>query len=167
MEQTTKPLWSLGCSALAFLMVMMCAEDAIASRRSFGRHGLHAHPTRPHHLHHRHDGRGRYQYSYRHDGRGRYRYRHYHRHYPDSFFSFRFHYGYPFWPYAYNPYYYGPGYVTPYSPGMRQRFPDFRHPGFFSYPGTLGKVEGDTQRNEPVEENQISKPDEMDVEPPP
>jgi hypothetical protein len=155
MKQNTQPLWCLWCRALAFLMVMMCAEDTIASRSSFRRHGLHAHPTRPHHLHHRHDRRGRY------------RYRHYHRHYPDSFFSFRFHYGYPFWPYAYNLYYYGPGYVTPYSPGIHQRFPDFRHPGFFSYPGTLGKVKGDTQLNESVEENQVSKPDKMDVEPPP
>ena len=164
MRQNTKPLWSLGCSALVLLMVMLCAEDAMASRRSFGRHSLRAPSTRFHHRPHRH--------HWRHHHR-RHHHRHHHfyrRHYPDSFFSFRFRYGYPFWPYYYEPYYYRPGYVTPYSPGVHQRFPDFRHPGFFSYPGSLGKLEGDiylTEPEKPGEESQIPKPDEIEVEPPP
>jgi hypothetical protein len=53
---------------------------------------------------------------------------------------------------------------------VHQRFPDFRHPGFFSYPGSLGKLEGDITFTEPEkrkEESQISNPEEIEVEPPP
>jgi hypothetical protein len=84
--------------------------------------------------------------------------------------SFGFYHGYPFWPYYDRPYYYAPSYVTPYSPGVHQRFPDFRHPGFFSYPGSLGRLDGDitlTDPEKPGEESQSSKPDEIEVEPPP
>jgi hypothetical protein len=43
-------------------------------------------------------------------------------------------YGYPYYPHYY-PYYY------PYEPGEHRRFPAFRMPGFFHYPGALGKGE--------------------------
>jgi hypothetical protein len=42
-------------------------------------------------------------------------------------------YGYPY-PYAYPYPYYGH-----YAPGEHRRFPAFRLPGFFHYPGAIGK----------------------------
>jgi hypothetical protein len=50
---------------------------------------------------------------------------------------------------------------------VRQRFPDFPHPGFFSYPGSLGKGEGGIQLTEPTEESQRSKSDEIEIKPSP
>ena len=68
---------------------------------------------------------------------GRHRHHRFHRHHHHglrSFFSFRY-YGYP---YPYRPYY---SYAEPYSPGEHRRFPAFRMPAFFHYPGALAKGE--------------------------
>jgi hypothetical protein len=46
-------------------------------------------------------------------------------------------YGYPY-PYAYPYPYYGH-----YAPGEHRRFPAFRLPGFFHYPGAIGKGEAE------------------------
>jgi hypothetical protein len=56
-----------------------------------------------------------------------------HRHFsPRHFFGFHFHSS----PFFYRPYAY-----ESYSPGEHRRFPAFRLPGFFHYPGALGKAE--------------------------
>jgi len=56
--------------------------------------------------------------------------RHFHSH---SFLGFGF-YGSPYSPYSYSPY-------STYQPGEHRRFPAFRLPGFFYYPGAIGKGE--------------------------
>lgn len=62
------------------------------------------------------------------------------RHHHGLRYSFGFHYyGYPYWPYL--PYY-SP---SPYYPGEHRRFPAFRLPAFFHYPGALGKSEEKSQ----------------------
>jgi hypothetical protein len=74
----------------------------------------------------------------------------FHRPHSHAFLGFRF-YGYPYYPYYpyYYPYYYG--YYAPYSPyppyvaGEHRRFPAFRLPDFFQYPGALGKGEAESQ----------------------
>jgi hypothetical protein len=47
-------------------------------------------------------------------------------------------YGYPYY-YPYYPYYYP--YYGNYTPGDHRRFPAFRLPGSFYYPGAIGKGE--------------------------
>jgi hypothetical protein len=71
-------------------------------------------------------------------------YRHYHRqdyHHSRAFLGFQY-FGYPYGfyadPYAYNSY----------APGEHRRFPDFRLPAFFGYPGALGKGEALEQTSE-------------------
>jgi hypothetical protein len=64
-----------------------------------------------------------------------------------TFFGLGF-YGYPFgfyYPWYYD--YYAPYYYPyqPYGPGEHQFFPDFKLPGFFQYPGAVGKGEDEPQ----------------------
>jgi len=66
--------------------------------------------------------------SYRH-------HRRHHHHHSRIFLGFQY-FGYPYGFYADGPYAY-----NPYAPGEHRRFPDFRLPGLFSYPGALGKGE--------------------------
>jgi hypothetical protein len=84
---------------------------------------------------------GKYQYHrhrLHHSSRTDFRHRHYHhhhrhQHHHSSFFLGLGFYGYPY-PYDY-PYY------RTYTPGDHRRFPAFRLPGFFHYPGAMGKGE--------------------------
>jgi hypothetical protein len=119
----------------AFVSVLMLAlvasvtlpSHAWGSRLHHGRHiGKHQHHH--HRLHH----------SSRTDFRRRhYHHHHRHHHHHSSFFLGLGFYGYPY-PYDY-PYDY-PYYGT-YTPGDHRRFPAFRLPGFFHYPGAMGKGE--------------------------
>jgi hypothetical protein len=79
------------------------------------------------------------------------RHRHHHHHsHVRSFFGFGLgFYGYPYSPYYYPDYYsgyYAPYYpYQPYESGEYRRFPAFKLPGFFQYPGALGKGEAESQ----------------------
>lgn len=71
--------------------------------------------------------------------------RHYHRHdgYSSSTFLGFGYFGYPYGWYPYGPYAY-----NPYATSDHRRFPDFRLPAFFDYPGALGKGEVPAQATE-------------------
>lgn len=59
-------------------------------------------------------------------------------------------YGYPYYPYYGYPYYYRSPYSSHvYSPEEHRRFPTFQLPGFFHYPGALGKGEAAEQVLQP------------------
>ena len=114
----------------AFVSVLMLAlvasltlpSHAWGSRLHHGRHiGKHQHHHRLHH-------RSRTDFRRRH-----YHHPHRHHHPHSSFFLGLGFYGYPY-PYDY-PYY------GTYTPGDHRRFPAFRLPGFFHYPGAMGKGE--------------------------
>jgi hypothetical protein len=71
-----------------------------------------------------------------------------HRHFHSrSFLGFGF-YGFPFYGFPYSPYYY-PSYYSPYAPGEHRHFPAFRLPGFFHYPGAIGKGEAGHEAFQP------------------
>ena len=100
----------------------------------------HARGSRRHHG--GHIGRHQYPHRFHHSSRTDFRHRHYyrhprHHHNASSLFLGLGFYGYPY-PYGY-PYDY-PSYGT-YMPGDHRRFPAFRLPGFFHYPGAIGKGE--------------------------
>ena len=70
--------------------------------------------------------------------------RHHHRHHHHSRFFLGFYsYGYPYRFYDDRPYAY-----RTYAPGEHRRFPTFRLPGLFHYPGALGKGEALGQASE-------------------
>jgi hypothetical protein len=72
------------------------------------------------------------------------RHRHRHHHHYHSRFFLGFHsYGYPYGFYDNRPYAY-----RTYAPGEHRRFPTFRLPGLFHYPGALGKGETLEQASE-------------------
>jgi hypothetical protein len=56
--------------------------------------------------------------------------------------------GFGLYGFPYSPYYY-PSYYYPYAPGEHRRFPAFRLPGFFHYPGAIGKEEEGNQAFRP------------------
>ncbi len=68
---------------------------------------------------------------------------HHHHFYPHYFPYGFYSYGYYGYPYAYGPYY----------PEEHRRFPAFRLPAFFHYPGALGKGEGSKQETRAVPAN--------------
>jgi len=89
-------------------------------------------------LHHGgHIGKHQHHHRFHHSGRTDFHHRryHHHRHHDprSSFFLGLGFYGYPY-PYDY-PYY------GTYTPGDHRRFPASRLPGFFHYPGAIGKGE--------------------------
>lgn len=160
MRKHTQFGWSLICSALVLLMMLGGVESASAARRherhhsSFSRHAHPKHGFRHHHGHRHH----RWQHS------------HYRRHHSRSrvFFGFGVHSGYPSWPYYYDPYLYGPGYANPYTPGVSQRFPDFRLPASFAYLGALARAGEGGQAAMPAEQPTPSvQPFDLPVEPQP
>lgn len=72
---------------------------------------------------------------------------HYHHYYwHDPFWRFHY-YGYPFWLY----------YEGPYGYAMRYRFSNFRLPGFFHYPGAIGKGEITPQNPEGQADKPVSQ----------
>jgi hypothetical protein len=94
----------------------------------------------------RYRGGHMYQHHHRfhHSSRTDFRHRHYHHHprhhYDDS--SFFWGLGFYGYPYSY-PYPYAYPYYGHYTPGEHRRFPAFRLPGFFHYPGAIGKGEAE------------------------
>lgn len=80
--------------------------------------------------------------------RGRHHHRHHH-HRHHFFFGLHY-YGYPDgFPYYGYPYYAEPYAGPSYYPEEHRRFPAFRLPAFFHYPGALGKNEGATHSGVP------------------
>ena len=80
---------------------------------------------------------------------------HYHRYYwHDPFWRFHY-YGYPFWLYYEYPFW--PYYEGPYGYPMRYRFLNFRLPGFFHYPGAIGKGEITPQNPEGKADEPVSR----------
>jgi hypothetical protein len=108
-------LWPLACVLLlALVMSMTWPCRAWGGRPQHGVSGgaSHRHGSHRHGSHHR----GHYYYRY-----------------PRPFFGlYFFDYPYP---------YYGPYYYEFYTTGAHQRFPAFRLPEFFHYPGAIGKGE--------------------------
>ena len=94
-------------------------------------------------------GRGKRGHYHRSHGFGRYGGHHYHSHYwYYPFWSFHY-YAYPFWFYD----------EEPYGSSIRYRALNFRLPGFFHYPGAIGKGEITPQNSEGQAEQPV--PQEM------
>ena len=153
--QNRRIFWALasGMLVLSLVTTMVRPSPAWADSR---RHRSHSESLRPHieqrhfqrqPLQHRH---GVPQRSHRHD--------HHHHHHGFGYLGFNF-FGYPYYysPYYYSPYYYGPYYgygpyaYGLYAPGEHRYFPAFRLPGFFHYPGAIGKGEAGFQAASPPE----------------
>lgn len=127
---------------LALLVVLVATEPASAFRPSRSQPSYRQHSRPSYRQHSQPSHRYHIRPSHRHHSR----FHHPHSH---SFFGFGL-YGYPYAPYypyyydyydPYAPYYYYP----PYAPGEHRRFPAFRLPGFFQYPGAVGKGEDESQ----------------------
>lgn len=120
---------------LALVASITLPSHAWGSRLHHGGHiGKHQHHRPRFHHSSRTDFRHRHRHYHRHDRHHRHDRRHdRHRHHHSSVFLGLGFYGYP---YAYNYPYYGT-----YTPGDHRRFPAFRLPGFFHYPGAIGKGE--------------------------
>jgi hypothetical protein len=117
-RQAYRNWWVLVATLLVFTAVMIYAEQAEAKRGRSPR--LH----RPHRVHRGHRD---------------HRHRRLHYLFGFSYYPFDPYWPYydPFWPYwPYYPYDYGPGY---YVEGEHRRFPAFRMPAFFRYPGAIAK----------------------------
>jgi hypothetical protein len=126
-------IWTLASVLLLALVASVSLPShAWGSRRQHGVHiGKHQQ-----HRHHRFHPSVRTDIRHRH-----FRHHHHHHHHHGHsrhFFGLSF-YGYPFYGYPY-PYYY-PYYYGNYTPGDHRRFPAFRLPEFFHYPGAIGKGE--------------------------
>jgi hypothetical protein len=121
-------LWTLACVLLLALVMSVTLPGRAWGGRSqrdgsggtSHRHDSHRHGSHHHGSHHRHGSHHHGHYYYR---------------YPRPFFGLYF-FDYPY-PYPY----YGPYYYESYAPGAHQRFPAFRLPEFFYYPGAIGKGE--------------------------
>ena len=130
----------------AFVSVLMLAlvasitlpSHAWGGRLHHGGHiGKHQHHRPRFHHSSRTDFRHRHRHYHRHHRHHHHRRHQRHRHHHSSVFLGLGFYGYP---YAYDyPYY--RTYTGTYTPGDHRRFPAFRLPGFFHYPGAIGKGE--------------------------
>lgn len=122
-RQTRRSWWGFVVALLLGTIVVLCTGPVEAKRGHAYRSYRHHHIHRSHHSHHHH---------------------HHSLHYLFGFSPFPYD---PFWPhwYPYWPYYwpyeaYG-GAPRYYAEGEHRRFPAFRMPAFFRYPGAIAKGE--------------------------
>lgn len=129
-------IWALA----SVLMLALVASVSLPSHAWGGRrhHGVHIGKHQQHRHHYSHPS---VHTDIRHSRFRHHHFRHHHHHHHGHsrfFFGLNF-YGYPFYGYPYP--YYGPYRSESYTPGEHRRFPAFHLPGFFHYPGAIGKGE--------------------------
>jgi hypothetical protein len=159
--QNMRIFWALASGMLVLSLVTTMAGPSPAWAES-RRHRSHFESQRPRigeprhvqrqPLQHRPGVPQRLHRQHSHHGHG------HHHHHGFGYLGFHF-FGYP---YLYSPYYYSPYYYSPYygygpyayelyAPGEHRYFPAFRLPGFFHYPGAIGKGEEGFQAASPQE----------------